>query len=130
MTISLPSRDLIKAIYKQQTVRFGGTYQDGDDSKIRAALAWPRMMITTKDGADIFAVAASLMMGFINEKPFIRGNYRLGLSLGILTLRCNGLMLDISNADAVQIAKGLTEERITEQTLIDYFRQKTVPLAV
>ena len=74
MTISLPSREVIKAIYKQQITRFGGINHDGDDVKIRAALAWPRMMVTTKNGADIFVVAASLMMGFINGRAAIVNN--------------------------------------------------------
>ena len=129
MTISLPSREVIKAIYKQQITRFGGINHDGDDVKIRAALAWPRMMVTTKNGADIFVVAASLMMGFINEKPFVQGNYRLALSLGILTLRCNGLMLDISNAEVLTLVKNLKDQKITEQTLVDYFHQKSVPVS-
>lgn len=125
MSISLPSRDVIKEIYKKQSLKFGGQYLEGDDVKINASLAWSRLMVTTKSGVDIFDVAVSLMMGVINEKPFQYGNRRLGFSLGVLTLRKNGWMLDISNSEALNFISKLSAENLPEEKIVAYFRQKS-----
>lgn len=129
MAIDLPTRDVIKAIYQQQYKKYGGVQPNGDDVKIRAALAWPRMMVTTGNGADIFTVAVSLMMGILNEKPFFEGNKRLGLSVALVTLRKNGWMLDISNAEIISLIKTISERQMTEGKVVDYFRQKSVPVS-
>ncbi len=125
MSISLPSRDVIKTIYKRQIHKFGEQYVEGDDSKINASLAWPRLMVTTGSGVDIFDVAVSLMMGIINEKPYLHGNLQLGFSLGLLTLRRNGWMLDISNVEALSFMNKLSVGNLEEAKIVEYFRQKS-----
>ena len=125
----LPTRSVIREVYRKQVATFGDPTCEIDDVKIGAALAWPRMMVTTKKHEDPFEVVLSLFTSILSEQPASKGNAALAIGLVILTLRRNGLMLDISNEDIMQLFSKLGKGEFSEKSLIEFFRLKSIPLS-
>ncbi len=126
MSVDLPSKGVIRAIFRRQQELFEKTNFDCDETRLGAALAWPRLMVTTQSTNDVFDVAVSLLIGIASEKPFPEGNKRIAFTLAALTLRRNGWILDITNEDVLRLMSALTLENITEEKAADYLRRKSI----
>ena len=126
----LPTRSVIREVYRRQLRQFGSEADQTlelDDVKIGAALAWPRMMVTANKSVDLFEVITSLFTGVLSEQPAQKGNASLAMALVMMTLRRNGLMLDISNEEVAEFFNDLATEQHTERTLIAYFQKNAIP---
>ena len=130
MTLHLPSRAVIREIWKRQLYMSRFPDETFDDAKMGIALAWPRMMVTTEGNSDVFDVVTSLLVGVLSEKPASSGNGRLGFALVVVTLRRNGWMLDISNDEVLQVMARILEGKFEEKHIALYFRKKSIPRAI
>ncbi len=126
-SVILPNKNVIRTVYRRQQETFGGTEMDPDESRLGAALAWPRLMVSSEGGSDIFEVTVSLLTGLLGEKPFPENNRRTAFTLAVLTLRRNDWILDISNDEALRLMMALSMNNITEEKAIDFLRRKSVP---
>ncbi|WP_169566604.1 hypothetical protein [Sneathiella limimaris] len=126
----LPTRSVIREVYRRQLRQYGSEADqnlDLDDVKLGAALAWPRMMITANKSVDLFELVSSLFTGVLSEQPAPKGNASLAMALAMITLRRNGLMLDVSNEEVAEFFNDLATEQHTEQSLIGYFQKNAIP---
>lgn len=124
----LPTRAVIRETYLKIAQKCGDPTCEIDDAKIRTALAWPRMMVTSKSSSDLFEIVLSLFTGILSEQPATKGNPSLAIFLVMLTLRRNGMMLDISNEEMVQLFSNIAKGQMSEKVLINFFRQKSIPV--
>ncbi|WP_025897362.1 hypothetical protein [Sneathiella glossodoripedis] len=124
----LPTRAVIRETYRRLSSDFGDGDCQIDDVKIRAALAWPRMMVTSKSSSDIFEVVLSLFTGVISEQPASKGNASLAILLVMMTLRRNGFLLDLTNDDILKLFSSIAKGGMNEKSLIGFFQQKSIPL--
>ena len=127
MSVLLPSRSVILEIARRQAKLFSISEIDVEDKKLTAALAWPRLMIKTDKNADMFQVSAALFTGILSEKPLSVGNAHLAFTLLVLTLRRNGVSLDISNQEALKLVKAYMMEKLTEDQITQYITGKSIP---
>ncbi|OUR80469.1 hypothetical protein A9Q83_00620 [Alphaproteobacteria bacterium 46_93_T64] len=126
MSIYLPTRSVVRELWKRQLEPSKIVSENFDDAKMGIALAWPRMMVTTGSSSDVFDVTASLVMGVLSEKPASSGNTALAFVLLVLTLRRNNWMLDIANEDAVQFMSRLVQGNIEEKNIVIYLRKRSI----
>ena len=68
---------------------------------LESALARPRQRHATGD-PDVFDFAAAYTAAIINNHPFVDGNKRTGLVVGVLFLELNGTTFTASEADATR----------------------------
>lgn len=127
MTVSLPSKNVIRSVHQKLCDRFEQEAGLVDEVKLGAALAWPRLMVSAENNSDVFDAAMSLMTGIMSEKPFIAGNKRLAYCLMVMTLRRNGWILDISNEESLRLMAALIMSNISEEKAADFIRRKSVP---
>ncbi len=124
----LPTRAVIRDSYRKLAQSFGDQTCEIDDAKIRAALAWPRMMVTSKSSGDLFEVVLSLFTGILSEQPASKGNPSLAIFMVMMTLRRNGMMLDITNDDVMKLFANIAKGGMNEKALITFLKQKSIPL--
>ena len=79
---------------------------------------------------DLFDLAAAYAFGLSKNHSFIDGNKRTGAATAILFLRANGIELDIDQQTLVKALVSLVNNKITEETLARWFRQRQVGRAV
>ncbi|WP_169543751.1 hypothetical protein [Sneathiella aquimaris] len=130
MTLFLPSKGVIKRVHSKQLEKYQPeiTRQEVDEGRLGAALAWPRLMVTTGNGSDIFDVSVSILVGLLGEKPFAVGNIRLAFTIAVLTIRRNGWVVDISNDESLRLISALKLENISEEKASDFLRRKSLRL--
>jgi prophage maintenance system killer protein len=124
----LPTRAVIRESYRKLALSFGDQACEIDDAKIRAALAWPRMMVTSKSSGDLFEVVLSLFTGILSEQPATKGNATLAIFLVMMTLRRNGMMLDVTNDEVMKLFANIAKGGMNEKALITFLQQKSIPL--
>ena len=128
--MQLPTRAIIREMYRKLAEQMSDDNSgplEIDDTKLGAALAWPRMMATANKSVDVFEVVTSLFTSILSEQPATKGNASLAILLVMTTLRRNSLLLDVSNEDLLKLFQGLAKGEFTEKSLVAYFQQNSIP---
>lgn len=100
--------------------------QDGvrDKGLLDSALNAP---FQSFDGIDLFPSvldkAARLAFGIIENHPFIDGNKRTGVHVMLAFLRANGVYVNCSQSDLIEIAIAVAEGRANQDDLLDWLNE-------
>jgi death on curing protein len=78
--------------------------------------------------ADLAEQAATLLWGIAENQPFIDGNKRIALVVTLTFLEVNGLRLEMSDDEKVQLMTDIAGDNTVAQ-LAGLFRQRLRPLA-
>ena len=118
------------AIHNRQVSRFGGTAELRDTDAMEEVLGWPKQLLTAEHGdtLDVFQIAALIYSITASRRPFTDGNKRLGLALLLLTLRKNGWLLDITNAQAIGLIHDLSIHHMSDDQFVDFCRENSIPV--
>lgn len=113
-------------IHARLLAETGGAPGVRDLGLLESAIARPQ---ATFDGQDLYpslyAKAAALMVGLVNNHPFIDGNKRVGLTAAALFLVRNGLQLRASNEELEQVTLEAAQGRLTVEQMASWFTRHT-----
>lgn len=121
-------RDAVLAIHDIQLAQHGGLDGVNDDNLIESALAKPQQLDAYGDPApDVFDLAAAYGYGFTKNHGFSDGNKRTGWILARLFLADNGVKIQYTAAEAIQVMLGVAAGTVTELQFADWLRARRVP---
>lgn len=99
----------------------GGIDGIRDDGLLDSALNSP---FQSFDGEDIYktiqAKAARLGFSLVNNHAFVDGNKRIGLLVMMTFLEMNGIMLECSNEELIELGLGLASNKLDDNDLLDW----------
>lgn len=117
----LDFRDAL-AIHSRLLAEHGGAAGVRDQGLLESALARPRQVYAYGEGPDLAALAAAYTLGILRNHPFVDGNKRVGLVLGILFLEMNGYPFSAPEEAATQKVWAAAASEINEADFADWLR--------
>ncbi len=113
---------LVLSIHQRQIAEHGGKPGLRDAGLLTSALDRPQNILTYREGADVFALAAAYAFGIIKNHPFVDGNKRVGYIAMRLFLKLNGIDFVATPAEKYSVIIGLAAGNISEKELADWLR--------
>lgn len=113
------------ALHEQSIALFGGSSGIRDIGLMESALNRPRHL-HAYGKADLYALAASLGCGLIQNHPFIDGNKRTGFLAAAVFLEANGLSFQASEEEVVEYTLALAAGVISEEEFAEWLRRSCV----
>jgi death-on-curing protein len=105
---------LALAIHARLLALHGGAAGVRDEALLQSALARPRQLFAYTEAPSLVQMATAYIAGIIRNHPFVDGNKRTGLVLGVLFLETNGCRFMAPEEDATRaildLAGGLLDE--------------------
>lgn len=99
----------------------GGSEGISDESLLDSALNAPFQMF---DGQDLYktvrAKAAQLAFFFIKNHPFVDGNKRIGTLAMIVFLEVNGIEINCTDDELINLGLGVAKGSIDNKALLDW----------
>lgn len=99
----------------------GGANGIRDEGLLDSALNAP---FQSFDGEDIYitiqAKAAHLGFLIVNNHAFVDGNKRVGILVMMTFLEMNGIILECSNQELIELGLGLASNKIDYKNLLDW----------
>jgi death-on-curing protein len=116
---------LVYAIHDMQLARHGGLSGLRDKNAVESALARAKQLASYGELApDAAALAASYAYGIARNHGFSDGNKRTAWVAARVFLLDNGERLEFSEFDAISTMQSVASGTISEQELIQWFRQR------
>jgi death-on-curing protein len=116
-------RETALAIHDVQLAQHGGLDGINNANLIESALARPEQLNVYGDPApDAFDLAAAYGYGLTRNHGFSDGNKRTGWILARLFLADNGVKINYTAEDAIQIMLDVAAGAVTEQQFADWLR--------
>ena len=113
-------------IHARLLAETGGASGVRDLGLLESAIARPRATFDGQDlYPDLYAKAAALMVGLVNNHPFADGNKRVGVTAAGLFLIRNGLQLRAGNEELEQVTLEVAQGHLTVDQVAAWFRRHT-----
>jgi death-on-curing protein len=116
---------VVLAIHDEQLAEHGGGAGLRDEGLLESALARPRNLFSYEN-ADMAQLAAAYAYGICKNHPFVDGNKRTSLVVAELFLALNGLSLDATDLECVEVWRSLAAGDVDEQDLALWFKRHIV----
>ena len=124
------AKGTILALHAESLAEHGGGEGLRDDGLLESALARPLQLFSYGDPPpDLAALAAAYGMGLAKNHAFVDGNKRIALIALLTFLIVNGQRRTASQPDAYQTMIGLASGAIDDETLAQWVRVNSGPLA-
>lgn len=109
--------DVVK-IHIAQIETFGGRHGIRDLGLLESAIAMPQAQFDSIFLHEtVFEMAAAYMYHIIQNHPFLDGNKRTGMAIGLLFLHANGYELSLTNKDIYNLGTSIATSHTTEDQL-------------
>jgi len=112
------------AIHGAVLAEHGGLQGIRDLALLGSALARPRHL-TAYGTPDTYELGTAYTAGIVNSYPFVDGNKRTGLVMGILFLELNGVVFSAPEADATAAVFALASNELTEELYVSWLRENS-----
>ncbi|WP_309084125.1 type II toxin-antitoxin system death-on-curing family toxin [Chelativorans sp.] len=119
------SRAFVEALHREQLRLHGGAAGLRDEGALESALSRP-LYKEAYGQPDLCELAAAYLYGIVKNHPFVDGNKRTGFAAADLFLYFNGLSLEASQEDVIQLVTMLAAGEIDEEGAAAFFRDYTV----
>lgn len=121
------NRDAVLAIHDVQLAQHGGLDGVTDSNLVDSALARPEQLHAYGDPPpDVFDLAAAYGYGIAKNHGFSDGNKRTGWILARLFLADNGVSIQYTAQDAIEVMLGVAAGTISEQAFAQWMRGRKV----
>ncbi len=114
--------ETVISIHQIILAEHGGSTGIRDLSLLESALARPKQRYAYQPESTLFELAASYSFGLAKNHPFVDGNKRTSLTVGILFLELNGLSFHAPEPETVIAFENLASSLFSELELADWFR--------
>lgn len=114
-------REVVLLAQQQSLAQFGGLDGVRDAGLLDSALGRPGNLYAYGQPS-LFELAASYAFGLIKNHPFIDGNLRTGLVVGLTFLGVNGWRLEATEVDATLRTLALAAGEMSEAAYADWLK--------
>ena len=115
------SDDKVKLLYKLMMEETGGSSGIRDEALLDSAL---NGIFQTFDGKDLYPTkeekGARLGFSLISNHAFVDGNKRMGVYIMLTFLEVNGIGIECTDAELVDLGLGVAAGRIGYEELLDW----------
>lgn len=122
-------RRVILSSHLDQLREHGGLPGIRDENALESALARPKNRWGYAPDSDLATLAAAYAFGLARNHAFTDGNKRIALLAMVTFLVMNGVDLNASEEEAVQIMIALASGSLPEEDLATWLRGRLIPLA-
>jgi death-on-curing protein len=112
--------------YSELLGEHGGLAGPPNEDAIESTLARPRNRLGYEPHCSIYRLAAAYGFGFSQNHCFPDGNKRLALVAIDVFLQANGYELQVDEAEAVVVIRGVAAGELTEQELAAWVESHSV----
>lgn len=113
------SRENVLSIYEVLTLKTGGTVGIRDEGLLASALEAPYQ---TFGGVDLFPTllekGVRLGFGLVSNHPFVDGNKRIGILIMLVFFEMNGILIEFTDDEVVDIALGVASGKYSYNDLL------------
>ena len=121
------SKEQVLQLHDALLEEFGGTAGVRDDGLLESALNAP---FATFGGQYLYpsvqAKAAQLGFGLVCNHPFVDGNKRIGMYVMLSFLEVNGIRLDCTNDEVVEVGLAVASGAMDYEALLAWVRAHRV----
>ena len=119
------TRDNVLSVYKILVEKTGGTVGVRDEGLLLSAIEAPYQ---TFGGIELFPTivekAVRLGYGLVANHPFIDGNKRIGILVMLTFFELNGINIEFSDEEIVEIALGVASGKYKYEDLLAIVNKK------
>ena len=119
------SRENVLSIYEVLTLKTGGTVGIRDEGLLASALEAPYQ---TFSGVDLFPTllekGVRLGFGLVSNHPFVDGNKRIGILIMLVFFEMNGILIDFTDDEVVDMALGVASSKYSYNDLLSIVSAK------
>jgi death on curing protein len=108
------------AIHARLLEHFGGAPGLRDAGLLQSALARPRQLRSYAESPNMIEMAAAYIAGIVRNHPFLDGNKRTGLVVGVLFLETNDGRFTAPEEDATRAVLDLAAGRLDEKGFVSW----------
>ena len=117
----------VRALHAQVLAEIGGAPGLRDETLLESAVDAPEAGFGGQElYPSVEARAARLAFGLVRNHPFIDGNKRVGVLAMLVTLEGNGINLDTSDDDLIDLGLGLAEGRMETDEVVAWIESHRV----
>ena len=116
----------VRAIHAGLIAEHGGRGGLREAGLLSSALARPRNKKVYGAASSLFDLAAAYGVAIARNHPFIDGNKRVALALVYVFLEMNGVRLEASEKDAVEVMLAIDAGQMDERELSVWIRTNSV----
>ena len=115
------SDDKIKLLYKLMVEETGGSFGIRDENLLNSAL---NGIFQTFDGKDLYPTkeekGAMLGYSLISNHAFVDGNKRIGVYVMLTFLEVNGIRIECTDNELIELGLGVAAGKIRYEELLDW----------
>lgn len=119
------SKENVLSIYEVLTLKTGGTVGIRDEGLLASALEAPHQ---TFSGVDLFPTllekGVRLGFGLVSNHPFVDGNKRIGILIMLVFFEMNGILIDFTDDEVVDMALGVASGKYSYNDLLSIVSAK------
>ena len=118
------SREKIKLLHQLMAQATGGSVGVRDEGLLDSAIEGA---FATFDGEDLYPLkeekAAKLCYSLISNHAFIDGNKRIGVYALISFLELNGIRIEASDEDVIELGLGVADSSMSQEDVLEWIRK-------
>lgn len=111
------------AVHKMLLAEHGGGEGLRDEELLESALYRPQQKYAYATDSSLYDLAAALCFGLAKNHPFVDGNKRVALTLGLVFLDINGIEIIAPEPDAALTFEALAAGKLSEEELSIWFER-------
>lgn len=128
MSTTFLELDEVLAIHAESIRRFGGGLGLRDAGLLESALGMPRAtMFGELLHTTVHEQAAAYLFHLVKNHPFVDGNKRIGLAAALTFLGQNGLWVETSNEELIELTLGVAEGRTSKADVAVFLAERCEP---
>ena len=125
MPLSFLTLDEVLAIHAHQIERYGGSPGIRDRGLLASALAMPEAGFAGEDlHPTLHEKAAAYLFHLVKNHPFVDGNKRVGLAVCLVFLRLNGVTIQATDDELVELVLGVISGQLGKADVAVFLRQR------
>lgn len=121
------TKDQILTLHSQLTDIFGGSPEIRDEALLDSAVNTP---FQTFDGKELYPTlldkASRLCFELVNNHPFVDGNKRIGTHAMLVFLAINGVELEYSDAELIDLILAVASGKQSASDLLQWLQQHII----
>ena len=118
--------DDVNEIHAGQIERYGGSTGLRDSGLLESAVAQPQASFGGEFlHSDLFEMAAAYLFHIVLNHPFVDGNKRVALECSLVFLEINGVQIEASDDELVELTLAAARSERSKQQLAQFFRSKS-----
>lgn len=122
-TTTFLTLDEVLAIQADQIERYGGAFGVRDHGLLESALAMPEATYSDHElHPSLCEKAAAYVFHLVKNHPFVDGNKRVGLAVGLAFLALNGVQIEASDDALVELIVGIAAGQRTKAEVAVFFQ--------